>query len=722
MKLSNNVSSIFILFYFCFFSCLYSASPENGGFENNLINWEDPSGSVAIVYNPHQGTKACLLTGGLIAGPLNGSFESNLQSWSLKSGNAIIINNGYSESKGCQIGTTATSTESTIWSNVFSVTPNKDYYLSSFVRHIGGNGFYKVTIAWLDQYNNVILPYVNDWKGIDKPSSFTFHGGCFRSPANARSVQLYIGTSAYTSFNFDLVSFGEVQLSSLTSSTIVVTGGKYYKLSSYVRQLNGPNFYKVTILWYGIYMNYLSMSNDWKGTDKPVSYKYHGGFFRAPNDAKYAKIILGVSEQTSVCFDSISLAKAYLTLDNGNIKIGADGTWGGAIEYLATSAAPAKNYVENYDAGRLIQFAVWGTPKNAYDWFGNAHPWNPVQGGDWVIENEYETGVIDFEYTNQNKTIYIKCQPLNWGLKNGTPERSNVIFQIWYTLEGNAVKIDYIITNNAENHSDYVHQELPCAYLIPELDNIVFYNGVSPFQNDPGLTRVVPPDSPAISYSSTEYWVAYLNSNDFGVGLFTQNNLLFSAHYQLNTDIPNSYLGVSPINSISPNTVIKGTAYCVLDSLQNIRNFVYAKKKYPSDTNGILEWNFNEINNRLGWHGIQQVVDNAVSSGKWKLYAKQNSVVRSPEFQIIAANLKKIQIALKTTNVTSAYISWSKNTDSILAFPFQKTFNIINDGAMHVYDIDMTNEVNWSGILRQIQFSNIGNESNVQIDYIKIKQ
>jgi len=98
----------------------------------------------------------------------------------------------------------------------------------------------------------------------------------------------------------------EVQCS---SRPMLVTGGRTYELSAWVKQTAGDGIYKVTIDWSGA-GGHLRYDNDWMGSSHPAQYTLHGGRFTAPADAQTATIILGVRAETRCLFDDVALREA----------------------------------------------------------------------------------------------------------------------------------------------------------------------------------------------------------------------------------------------------------------------------------------------------------------------------------------------------------------------------------------------------------------------------
>ena len=91
-----------------------------------------------------------------------------------------------------------------------------------------------------------------------------------------------------------------------TGPAMGVTAGRTYRLSAYVRQLQGQGQYKVTIDWRDEHSRHLSYANDWQGTDRPAEYSAHGGVFTAPAGAAEAVIIVGCRGARCL-FDDVTL-------------------------------------------------------------------------------------------------------------------------------------------------------------------------------------------------------------------------------------------------------------------------------------------------------------------------------------------------------------------------------------------------------------------------------
>ena len=136
-------------------------------------------------------------------------------------------------------------------------------------------------------------------------------------------------------------------------------------------------------------------------------------------------------------------------LDNGVIRVGVDLRLGGAITYLSPSPGAAKehqghkghqevNVINSWDWGRQVQMSYYSGPVPFV--VGDKHPsrnwaglgWNPIQAGD-----DFGHGSRTVEHSNDGKTLYVKCVPMQWPLDDVPGECT---FESWLALDGAVVK------------------------------------------------------------------------------------------------------------------------------------------------------------------------------------------------------------------------------------------------------------------------------------------
>jgi hypothetical protein len=579
---------IFSIFLSPVFSEEISIGPANGGFEYSLNGWSNIIGNVSLSTTSYSGTHACLIKGYTLGvniinnGGFENYFDNEWQGWSIEDSGIICSNDSHSGSRACLI-------------EGFYIGPNIIY----------NGGFENGLNGWSNKQGNVILS--ND------------------SNSGSYACQITGESSA---------------ISSIDSSVIEnINPGNMYTLSSYVKYLSGNGKYKVTIEWLDINGGHISYSNDWEGTDKPASYTKHGHHlhlglsgsegFLPPEDARKASIILGVEPGVEVLFDEITLSTfdcpEELYLSNGLIKVGVKRKYGGAIFYLADNDNLSRNFINYKDAGKLVQHSYWGLSyedepqiSNEPPW--NNFPWNPVQGGnqkfnpeigDWINPGG---GIIK----RVGNTIYTECYPLSWNQDLRTKTRMKT--EVTLPSGSRAVKIVTVFDNRDPRNrvKPNQSQELICAYVTPDLKWFKTYYKDYPFTSDDLTDDPINPNNVIIPledktpcggdvnhhhFIPREYWGAWVNDSNFGVGLFCpelkkyqdqgktipadawrvadgENNQYYDDPNPLGDDT--NYLGLWAKYPIEENMHINETSYVILDSVENIRNFVYEKMGYPT--------------------------------------------------------------------------------------------------------------------------------------------
>jgi hypothetical protein len=85
-----------------------------------------------------------------------------------------------------------------------AVAEGQTYELTAWVKHIAGEGKYKVTIDWLGVGGH--LAYANDWMGTNRPAAYTQHGGRFTAPPGAKAAVIILGVHPGAACLFDDIS------------------------------------------------------------------------------------------------------------------------------------------------------------------------------------------------------------------------------------------------------------------------------------------------------------------------------------------------------------------------------------------------------------------------------------------------------------------------------------------------------------------------------------
>jgi len=209
-------------------------------------------------------------------------------------------------------------------------------------------------------------------------------------------------------------------------------------------------------------------------------------------------------------------------IENEFIKLGANMSLGGSITYLAEHGR--KNIINSCDWGRQVQLSFYAHPvpyrpegvEMGEHWTHTG--WNPIQSGDF-FGNRSKV----LEYKVSENEIYVKCIPMQWALKNLPGECT---FELWYRLDGKTVNATARLNNDRIDKNQYpaCGQELPAVYTNGEYYRIISYVGEEPFTNGE-VAEIVSKNTerswPSDQMVYTENWVALLDDNDYGLGVYS---------------------------------------------------------------------------------------------------------------------------------------------------------------------------------------------------------
>ena len=267
-------------------------------------------------------------------------------------------------------------------------------------------------------------------------------------------------------------------------------------------------------------------------------------------------------------------------LEKDSMKIGADLATGGSLSYLERKdhegetldevvdaegnveygvnykddceefCSSSVNLINIYDAGRQVQQSYYANVggsteatkgENGYTRGycftgavdGYYWPYNPVQAGD-CADNPGQ--VVDFEITEDY--IYVKARAMDWGKglaqkwKHMYPVNHNTVeggvttksyMENWYRIEENnlvVVENTFIDWNGfTDMETVPVHtNELPASFFTSSLSTFVYYDG----KELKYLSNVASQNTgttPSI-HSHPEDWYAWVNKDNFGVGVY----------------------------------------------------------------------------------------------------------------------------------------------------------------------------------------------------------
>jgi hypothetical protein len=247
-------------------------------------------------------------------------------------------------------------------------------------------------------------------------------------------------------------------------------------------------------------------------------------------------------------------------LDNGMIRIGVDKSRGACIGFFGESRTK-RNVLNHYDHGRFIQQSYYGDPDGS-KWNGKPWRYNPIQGGSWRGK---DARVLKFSI-DAKTGLYAKIQPRHWASGKPCPE---AVMEQWIKLNGPVAHVRCKMTYSGKDQRTARSQEMPAVFVDAVLKNLVYVQ-------DEKLVRRVP-GWPNESGSTSEDWVAYVDEQDWGIGILTPATSNFTC-YRFKGNGKSGPRGsacsyVAPLRKfrLQNKKVVEYEFYLTLGSLKEIR-------------------------------------------------------------------------------------------------------------------------------------------------------
>ncbi len=285
----------------------------------------------------------------------------------------------------------------------------------------------------------------------------------------------------------------------------------------------------------------------------------------------YASYLLCIGLMTlgTVCGCSASSTNGWEYLDNGTIKIGVDRSRGACIGYFGESKT-GRNLLNHYDEGRFVQQSYYGR-KDGSDWNGKPWVYNPIQGGSWK-----RVPSVVHEFSNTSEELFARIEPRHWASGVLCPE---MVMEQSISLDGDVAKMSFRMKYEGPDQGDPRHQELPAVFIDGALPNFYYTkNGV--------LTNEAPRilaengkegvDGLGLGASTSE-WVAYLDDDGRGIGIYTPGTTEFTVYRALGdgTTGPEgsacSYVAPLRTFALTDGLVVEYEVYLTIGKLDEIR-------------------------------------------------------------------------------------------------------------------------------------------------------
>jgi len=401
-------------------------------------------------------------------------------------------------------------------------------------------------------------------------------------------------------------------------------------------------------------------------------------------------------------------------LDNGVVRVGVDLNMGGVITYLSRSS-DSTNVINIHDTGREVQQSYYSGPDSLE---GSGWPWNPIGAGSGY--GDRSTVVAS---RNDGTTLYVRTIPMQWNLHD---EPGECYFETWITLDGQAVRLRYRLTNHRADLTQYTafDQELPAVYTIGRLYRLFTYDGAAPFTGDPA--RIVPfqEGPPWVTYYPTENWMAFLDDSGWGLGVLKTDTYRFVAGFAGTpktggpSDDATGYIAPVMTEVLDHNIAYTYDASLILGTLDQIRSDAVAHRR--TETRPDFHFALDQFQEDRQHFTYANASDSGLplKGGLHVDLSQSDPQIWLPEGRWDAASLP-------TLYLTAAFHTHDMAAEVFWAIPGQGfdasrrlDFPVIPDGQMRTYAIPLSSSPAYTGVVTELRLDPSG--GGIAGDFIEI--
>ena len=359
-------------------------------------------------------------------------------------------------------------------------------------------------------------------------------------------------------------------------------------------------------------------------------------------------------------------------IDNGTLLLKLDLTRGGAISYLSLSGSN-RSVVNIADEGRYIQQSYYAgksvdrkSEGQSPSW--SPWAWNPIQVGD-AYRNRAK--ILDFQ--KSGNSLYVRCIPMLWDMNNKPAEAE---MEQWTTLSGNVLTVRNRLTchrtDNIYEEGILDDQELPAVYPISALKNLYTYFGSTPFTNAPLSNPVTVFLSSGfwgryINDTVTENWMAYVDDNKWGLGVYNPicTNFIAGMAGQPGgeaTSGATSYIAPVRKEVLNKNSVYEYEYYLIVGTVDEIRSKIYQLHSSNPPITSLVVKSTGEVSTFNGIGNTLQMLTSVFPSVAKNLvvWSVDNPDVATIDSNGILTALKTGIVTIKATAKDVAGINGSK--------------------------------------------------------------
>jgi hypothetical protein len=262
------------------------------------------------------------------------------------------------------------------------------------------------------------------------------------------------------------------------------------------------------------------------------------------------------------CEPTSAVPSGWSYLDNGAARVGVNVDHGAAIGHLSVAGS---NVLDSADTGRYLQQSFYGDHLGG-SWNGQPWPFNPVQGGS---SDGIPSPVTEF--CNDGVTLYAKTIPMDWGNTGPTP----CVMEEWITMLGDVAMVRFRFEYQGAWDNTPRHQEVPALFVRRDLEHLTYYEGNEPWTGG-ALTSILPNrlETDGNQYISfDEPWLAYLDANDWGMGLYKrdEDEATCYRYGDMGAEHATSYFAFLDTFGLTTGLVHEYTVYAKIGSLTELR-------------------------------------------------------------------------------------------------------------------------------------------------------
>jgi hypothetical protein len=229
------------------------------------------------------------------------------------------------------------------------------------------------------------------------------------------------------------------------------------------------------------------------------------------------------------------------------------------------------------------------------------------------------------------------------------------------------------------------------------------------------------PQFPWAGWKATENWAALVNEAGFGLGIYEPGVYHVIGGFAGKPgkggphDGPTGYIAPLHVEILDWNIDTDYQYVLVVGQLEEIRRTVYGLAPKPVPPGYVF------AQDRQHWHYVNATDTGGPIRGELKVMLEGNDpqLIGPPAFWA-AADAPRLTIrAAYNTSPARAKIYWSRQDAEGLAEARSKEFDIIPDGKMHTYVIDLASSPEYHGMITSLRFDPV--PAGKPGDYVRVR-